>query len=170
MAKPRDTVGKLSAELLQQDTVKDATAGERMQQQLHDYEAHIAEWVNSGKNNFTGDFFVVVITKRERLMPNVMRNYFIPRKSCPTPTYDQMVYKFHRKDEALEFVWAVPSMVAVKDLLKHKHDIDPSFFALLKMVMDFTDGTLEKKAKTFNDESFLKKEIDYELINTTATS
>ena len=103
-------------------------------------------------------------------MPNVMRNYFIPRKSCPTPTYDQMVYKFHRKDEALEFVWAVPSMVAVKDLLKHKHDIDPSFFALLKMVMDFTDGTLEKKAKTFNDESFLKKEIDYELINTTATS
>lgn len=152
--KTRQTVGALSAELLQQDTVKDATAGERMQQQLHDYESHIAECVNTGKNNHTGDFFVVVITKRERLMPNVIRNYFVPRKSCPTPTYDQMVYKYHRKDERLEFIWAVPSMVAVKDIMKHQHDLDPSFFTLLKMVMDFLDGTLETQAKKFNDESF----------------
>ena len=160
MEKPRKTVGALSSELLQQDTVRDATAGERMQQQLHDYESHIAECINTGKNNFAGDFFVVVITKRERLMPNVIRNYFIPRESCPTPTYDQIVYRFYRKDDMLEFVWSIPSMVAVKDIIRHQKEIDPSFYSLLKMVMDFMDGSLEKKAKSLN------KEKDNELIAT----
>jgi hypothetical protein len=148
----RDTVGKLSAELLHKDTHADHTAGEQMQEQLKEYESNVHDCVASGKNLYAGDFFVVVITKRERLMPNVIRNYFLHRLSCPSPEYDQTLYHYHREDENLEFVWVIPSIVAVKDMVKHKHDLDISFYKLLQFVLEFLDGTLEAKAQLLNKE------------------
>ena len=139
----RDTVGKISAELLQKDTYADHSAGEQMQEQLREYESNVYDCVASGKSIYSGDFFVVVITKRERLMPNVMRNYFLHRLSCPSPEYDQTLYHYHRADDNLEFVWVIPSIVAVKDMVKHKHNLDMSFYQLLKFVLEFLDGTLE---------------------------
>jgi hypothetical protein len=148
-----DTVGKLSSELLQQDTYGDISAGDQMREQLREYESNIAGAIDTGKNNYSSDFFVVVITKRERLMPNVIRNYFFSRLSCPSPDYDQTVYHYHRKEDHLEFLWVVPAPVAVKDIMKHRHDLDTSFYGLLKFVLEFLDGTLEAKARTLNGES-----------------
>jgi hypothetical protein len=155
----RDTVGKLSSDLLQRDIYGDHSAGEQMQEQLGEYESGLSDCVNRGKSDFAGDFFVTVITKRERLMPNVIRNYFFNRLSCPSPDYDQTLYHYHRSDDHLEFVWVIPSPVAVKDIMKHRHDIDISFYALLKFVLEFLDGTLEAKARTLNNEPPIKKEM-----------
>jgi hypothetical protein len=155
----RETVGKLSAELLQKDTYADHSAGEQMQEQLREYESNVHDCVSSGKNIYSSDFFVVVITKRERLMPNVIRNYFLHRLSCPSPEYDQTLYHYNRKDDNLEFVWVIPSIVAVKDMIKHKHDLDMSFYQLLKFVLEFIDGTLGQKAQMLNNEHLIKKEM-----------
>jgi len=154
----RESVGKLSSLLLQQDVHGDITAGEQMSEQLGDYERGITECYNTAKTIFAGDFYIVVVTKRERLMPNVFRNYFVSRKTCPTPDYDQTVYHYHKKDDHLEFLWALPSPVAIKNLLEHRHHLDPSFFTLLKLVLDFLDGSLENKARTLNNEPLIKKE------------
>jgi len=54
-------------------------------------------------------FYVCVITKKERLMDNVLRNYFLARSTCPTPQYDQTVYKYHRDSGAIQFLWVLPS-------------------------------------------------------------
>ena len=151
----RDTVGKLSTDLLQHDIYGDTTAGDQMSEQLREYEDNIAACVASGKNSYSHDFFVVVITKRERIMSNVIRNYFFARLSCPSPDYDQTVYHYHRKDEHLEFVWVVPSPVAVKDIVKHRHDLDMSLYGLLKFVLEFLDGTLEAKARKLNGEDIV---------------
>ena len=149
----RETVGKVSSDLLQRDVYGDITAGEQMQESLVDYEKNLFDAVAHGKTLFAaGDFFVVVLTKREGLMLNVLRNYFIPRRSCPTPNYDQTVYHFHRDEERLEYLWSLPSPVAIKNLLVHKHEMDPSFFQLLKFVIDFLDGSLDKKAMFLNKE------------------
>lgn len=153
----KDTVGKLSSELLQHDTYGDISSGDQMREQLREYEDNIAATITAGKSSFSSDFFVVVITKRERLMPNVIRNYFFSRLSCPSPDYDQTVYHYHQKDDHLEFLWVVPAPVAVKDMLKHRHDLDMSFYGLLKFVLEFLDGTLEAKARTLNGEPLLKK-------------
>lgn len=148
-----DTVGKLSSELLQQDTYGDISAGDQMREQLREYESNIAGAIDTGKNNYSSDFFVVVITKRERLMPNVIRNYFFSRLSCPSPDYDQTVYHYHRTSDHLEFLWVVPAPVAVKDIMKHRHDLDASFYGLLKFVLEFLDGTLEVRARSLNGEA-----------------
>ena len=47
--------------------------------------------------NIQGDFYIVVLFKKERILKNVVRQYFFYRQSFPTPEYDQSVYKFHYK-------------------------------------------------------------------------
>ncbi len=148
----RDTVGKLSYELLQSDVHGDHSAGEQMQEQLSDYEKNLLECVDRGKADHPGDFFIVVITKREKLMQNVLRHYFFPRESCPTPHHDQILYKYHRADERLEFLWVVPDRGACMDLKVNAVNLDPQLSELLQFVLDYFDGTLDKKAAALNGE------------------
>ncbi len=147
------TAGQVATDLMQRDVHGDITAGERMQEMLGEYEHGVLDAVRSGQAQYTGDFFIVALIKRERLMNNVFRNYFIPRKSCPSPHYDQIVYHYHRADDRIEFLWSLPSVVAIQNLLAHKHELDSSFFPLLQFVLDFLDGKLEKKAQLLNNET-----------------
>ena len=152
MTMKRDTVGKLSSELLQSDTHADHSAGEQMQEQLADYEKNVLERVDHGKTVYPADFYLVVIAKREKLMPNAFRLYYFHRLSCPSPDYDQTVYKYHRSDDMLEFLWVVPAKLVIKEMIAHKHELDPSVYQLLKFVIEFMDGTLDKKARELNGE------------------
>jgi hypothetical protein len=148
----RDSVGKLSSELLHRDTDAENSVGEQMQEQLSEYEQNVLECANRSKDTFTGDFYIVVITKREKLMQNVLRHYFFARESCPTPHNDQALYKYHKKDERTEFLWVIPDKEACKDLKLNAATIDPAFRQLLQFVLDYSDGTLDKKAASFNAE------------------
>jgi len=85
-------------------------------------------------------------------MPNVIRNYFYGRRSCPTPNYDQVVYKYHFKDDNLEFLWVIPSREICKHMMAHAIEIDPSEWQLLTYVQKFADGSLFKLAKKLNGE------------------
>jgi hypothetical protein len=43
-----------------------------------------------------------------KLLDNVLRNYFIPTRACPTPHFDQTVYRYDHHKEAIEFLWVIP--------------------------------------------------------------
>jgi hypothetical protein len=145
------TVGKASYELATKEHTPENVIdyGREMRK---DYEYNVYLAAQRGKEQFDGDFFIVVLRKRERLMENVFRGYFFPRKSCPTPTYDQIVYKYHRKEETIEFIWVVPDMETCTVFTAEQHRIAPEEMGLLKFVLDFNDGTLDKLAKVFNNE------------------
>jgi hypothetical protein len=99
------------------------------------------------------DFFVVVLTKRERIMQKLFRLYYTARHSCPTPEYDQSVYHYNYKDERLSFLWTVPD----KDSCYHLRDnalmVHPEEKQLLQFVMDFFDGTLLEVSKKLNKDT-----------------
>ena len=80
----RPTVGELSSDLLTKESP--TRSPYELEQEMHrDYEKHIYDAIAQGKKDYNGDFFIVVMTKRERLLTNVIRNYFVARQSCPTP-------------------------------------------------------------------------------------
>src|SRR3990167_4938546 len=90
--------------------------------------------------------------KKEPLMPNVIRNYFYGRLSCPTPDYDQTVYFYDQESDIIEFLWVIPSKDACLYLKENALLVDPAESQLLRFVLDFADGTLFAIAKTRNRE------------------
>jgi len=151
----QETVGKVSRDLLLKGDKNDHTVVEQMQEQLSDYTANLIDKVEQGKNVYKGCFYIVVIFKKERLMENVLRNYFFHRATCPTPDYDQVVYRYIPEDDKLEFLWTIPA----KDICFYLRDnalmVDEKERALLQFVLEFFDDTLMKKAKRLNGELLL---------------
>jgi hypothetical protein len=117
-----------------------------------DYEKNFIECLERGKKAIDGDFYLVVETKKERLLVNVLRNYFFYRHSCPTPTYDTAVYKYHRSSDTIEFLWTVPSRDTCELLRDNALEVAPEERDLLHFVLDFYQGTLLARAKKMNNE------------------
>lgn len=148
--KREKTVGQLSQEILEKGPETDAIELER---EIHKtYEDHIVECINRSKKNYSGGFYVVVETKKERLMQNVIRNYVFSRISCPTPTYDQTVYYYNKDLDKVDFLWVVPSKQTCEMLRANALQIDSSERQLLDYVLDFYDNTLLERAKILNKE------------------
>lgn len=146
------TVGSHSYELQQKSHDIDHSPNEQMAEQLKDYDKNMEECVARSKKDFDGDFYVVVITKKERLMQNVIRNFFTGRKSCPTPEYDQSVYTYDRKLGHIKLLWVVPSKDTCFYMIQNALTLPSDQRVLLEFVMDFADNTLLRKAKELNGE------------------
>jgi len=147
----RDTVGKISLDLQQKEP--DSRDPIEIQREVHKkYEQHIYDAAQEAKRTFMGDFFIEVATKKERLMHNVLRNFFCARQSCPTPTWDQTVYWYHKDKDMIEFLWVVPSKDTCELFIENALLIDPAEKELLGFVLDFNDGTLLQRAKIINKE------------------
>lgn len=149
----RETVGKISLDLLKNAQDDTHSAYEQMCEQLSEYDANILECINQAKRYWVQqDFYIVVITKRERLTPNVFRHYFLSRTSCPTPDYDQAVYFYDNGQERLDFLWIVPDRITTYQFARNPELVHPEDMTLLKFVLDFKDGTLFTMAKYRNNE------------------
>ena len=92
------------------------------------------------------------LTKKEKLLNNVLRNYFFPTQACPTPTWDQAIYHYHSADDRLEFLWVIPSKDTCELFQENALYIVPEEKELLRFVLDFEDGTLLRLAKKLNKE------------------
>ena len=157
----RETVGKISSDLIQKEP-ETRSPIEQMQENLTDYDRNIHQAIDTGKKAFFNDFYIVVITKKEPLMPNVIRNYFLTRLTCPTPDYDQTVYRYYRKDDLFAFLWVIPSTDACIYLKNNALHVKESERDLLNFVLEFADGSLFKLSKKLNEEKEESSEIEKE--------
>jgi hypothetical protein len=147
----RQPVSIIAAELANKEPY--TRSARELEQEMHkDYVANIITCVEKHKSIFPHDFYIVVITSKEALMKNVIRNRFLARLSCPTPDYDNTVYKYHRKDDRIEFLWVVPSMECAEMLHDNVLEVIDDDKPLLKYVLDFYDGTLARLAIKLNKE------------------
>jgi hypothetical protein len=92
------------------------TYEEEMMECIHKYQKKRLENVNP--------FYLVVLAKKERLMKNVVRRYFLCRESEPTPEYDQAVYAVNPKDQQVDFQWQIPDIESYHDMVFHGHLYD----------------------------------------------
>lgn len=150
--KNRETVGKISSDLLKKIPVTNDPI--EIERAMHsEYVKNIIDCINDAPASFGNDLFIVVITKKEPLMPNVLRNYFLARTTCPTPDYDQTVYTYQKDADDLRFLWVIPSKDACLYLKDNALSVSAEEKQLLRFVLDFADGTLYKLAKKLNGET-----------------
>lgn len=150
MEKP--TVGKIAVDLMT-EADNQHTVVDQMRENLTDYDKNIYLCVEDGKKKYDKDFYIVVECKKERLLENVIRNYFFARFTAPTPSWDQTAYKYHRSRDWVEFLWVVPSKDTCEYLSYNRHLVAESERDLLKFVLSYNDGTLLKIAKQLNGEA-----------------
>lgn len=148
----RKTVGAISSELIMGMSDDTHSAHDQSAEHLREYEHNVELAVEAGKKKHDGDFFVVVLTKKERLMRNVLRFYYFSRQTCPSPEWDQTVYHYHIGSDHIEYLWTVPSKDTCQYLKDFALELPPDEHELLRYVFDFDDGTLLNKAKQLNGE------------------
>jgi hypothetical protein len=146
------TIGELVAEKNQEYQGQEAGVFEVIDAAHEDYESSLVECINNGKEIYDGDFFVTILQKVERLFTDVNRFYFFPRLSCPTPSYDQVVYKFNRKEEMLEFLWVIPDKNVCSNYINDPLAVAEDEKDLLNFVYDFIHGVLDRRCKKLNNE------------------
>lgn len=151
MKKKKKTVGAAAVELAAQADNKH-TVVDQMEENLTDYEKEVIDCAARGLKAYNSDFFVVVLTKKERLFQNIFRNFFFHRKSCPTPEYDQTVYRYLYKSDALELLWCVPDKETCLVYMRDALLVHPNEKELLNYVIGFNDGTLDQMARKLNKE------------------
>lgn len=149
--KKKETVGKQLQEFIKRNPVHVDTM-DQYKQVFKDIERDLREAIERGKKLFEEDFYIEYTRKSEKALYNMPHEYFIPQEVCPTPFYDQNVYKYHKNIDEIEFLWTVPDFNSCQYFLTNKSKIPPSGFQLLKFVMEFYDGTLLKRAKMLNGE------------------
>lgn len=151
-SKKRKTVGAISLDLMQKEPEVNTVVDQQRAMQ-ENYLKELSECVSTfEKKNPNRDFFVAVLTKDEKLMPNVFRNYFVPRFTCPVPNYDQSVFRYHHKTGDLEFVWCVPCRKACIYLKDNALSVPADERDLLNMVFAFSDGSLYALSNKMNEE------------------
>lgn len=89
------------------------------------------------------NFYICVCMKTER-MGNVPRTWTFARRSCPTPTFQQSVWKYHHKSGSLEFLWSIPDAVRYYHIINNPqfYIADKGYQELAKMVLLMESGEL----------------------------
>ena len=150
-------IGKISSDLLKK-TDPEVPVIEQGREMTKGYMDNVLDTLAAGKRIYPGDFFVVVISKQEVLMKNVIRNYFLHRWSCPMPEYNQAVFMYNKKDDGLEFLWVLPNKNTCKNLAKNAALVPPDKWDLLQYVLRFRDHSLMNLSKDINEKLKLRVE------------
>jgi hypothetical protein len=153
------TIGDISQELLQKNP-ESRDPIELQREMQKDYMNHLINCAEEHRKIFPGTFYILVLTKNERLMPNVFRNYFYGRQSCPTPDYDQSVFVYNHELERIEYLWTIPSKDTCIHFKNNILQIAESERGLLKFILEFSDGSLFKLAKKLNGEQENSPELE----------
>ena len=148
----RETVGKINLDLLPKAVDDTHCAVDQTEEQLKKFEDNFLSCLADGKQKFGQDFYIVVVTKREKLLTRVMRHTFIARKSCPTPHFDEAVYKYTYKDERIQFLWVLPDIETSNYLINNYLMLDPVERQLADFVLKYTDNELLHTAMKLNNE------------------
>jgi len=149
--KRKKTVGQIAVEQQQKDP-ETRSPIEIQQEHEKEYLKNLLECVHTNAHKYANDFFVVVITKNEKLLYNVIRCYFFDRISCPTPDYDQTVFMIRRAQDELVHLWTIPNREACLTYMENKDKVVPEEYAILDNIIRFMNGDLFKLCKKLNHE------------------
>lgn len=120
---------------------------------LSEWDQNILEVVQKTRQIIpTRHFYICVTTKREILLKNTIRNYFETKYDCPTPQFEQVVYKVHKNTTDLSLLWVIPNKEACIYLKHNALQVAPEEKEILQWVLDFSIGKLDQLAQKENGE------------------
>ena len=139
----RKTVGQESVDrLLQRDftqTVRDTQV--EVQRNYFDEIRKTIEQVP----DWTEPFYISVLTRKDKLLENVVRFVYIPRQTLPTPHWDQTVWRYNPVSEDIEYIWTIPDKISANEMLQFPHEVKREEYQLFEFVKLHAAGMLYPK-------------------------
>lgn len=119
------------------------------------------------------DFYIVMMTRLEKI-GSVPRTFIFARRSCPTPVYNQSVWKFMHTTDTLEYLWSVPDQVLYWHIFNNQAQYihDKECATLAKFVILMESGELLTWVKKENGElkdAVIKLQKESEICTTKKT-
>lgn len=136
----REKVGAVSTRLLEKADGKQGVV-DTQREADKEYFQEIEKCVNNHKE-WKDPFYVCVLHKRERLLENVVRRYFLGRKSIPTPEYDQTLWRYYPHSGNLEFIWCIPDKNTTLWMYSNPQDVPEEQKHLHKFIVEFINDNL----------------------------
>lgn len=117
--------------------------GEAVEGTTKDYMDEIVKCAEDGlKNgNYTGDFYVVVMRKRERHMVNVCRCLYYHRQTRPSPMWDLDCWRVTQSGD-LFYCWSLPDMQTGHDIMENPNHFKQDCPELVQFVWMFVNDML----------------------------
>lgn len=92
--------------------------------------------------HYADTYYILYILRKERLIPNAIRNMFVVRKTRPKPDYDTSLFEYNNKSGNLKFLWSIPDEETCQYLLLNKEYLRDDERELYSYVKAFSEGTL----------------------------
>jgi len=128
-----------------------------------EYFKNLIECAEIHRKTIHGDFYILVNCKLEKIFSMAMPTFkdcFEAKQTCPTPNYDQALYKYNSITEEISYIWSIPDRETCHYLYYNKELVDPSERQLLDFVLKFSDGSLFKLMKQLNGEKYDSPELE----------
>jgi len=156
MSNKEVTTGKLIHDHLVKnwDRSDGSTIRDQIAERSKSYRDELIKCVENNKDKVDDDLWIDVQKKEERLFKGkTHRLYFIAKRACPSPTNDQDVFKYNKKDDKIEYIWSVPDVNTCRQMMADPLGVPADQKCLLNFVIDFKEGKLLERAKKLNGET-----------------
>lgn len=109
--------------------------------------------IQEGIKKFDGDFYIQMMFLRDKTMKHgkVFRTIGRACRGVASPVCHSHMWKYHRHSGYLELLWSIPSMDECMYMLHNKHLVHPQEYDLLKYVIAFADGSLDRLCDAENE-------------------
>lgn len=134
------SVGEASYELLQKSPEHVNVID--MQREMQKTVLHEIDDIIKKHGEYSKKYYILYMIQRDRMMPNVIRQRFIIRKTRPSPNYDCSLFSYDNGSSQLAFHWSIPDEETCEYLLNNKEELTEDERPLLSYVEKFANQTL----------------------------
>lgn len=134
-------VGKAAYSLLQKKPEKIGVVDMQREMQKSTLK-EINEIIDTHKD-YAPEYFIHVMYQKDRVIPNLIRQKFIVRRTRPSPYYDTSLFSFDNRTNDLKYHWTIPDQDTCEYMLINESSLSSDEKQLLSFVKQFCDGKLE---------------------------
>lgn len=113
-----------------------------MQREMQKSTCKEIDEIISTHKDYEKKYYIHLLYQRDRVVPNLIRQKFVVRRSKPEPYYDSTLFSYNNGTSELRYHWTIPDQDTCEHLLTNESSLSSEERQLCEFVKAFSEGTL----------------------------